>query len=81
MVVQILLLHVIPGSAFAADLTDGMVVTATTGEELTVSVSDSGITFTSPGGVVATVVEADITFCDNRDTPSVVHIIDSVLLP
>lgn len=73
---QILTLHVIEGAVFAGDLTDGMVVPTLSGEELTVGVSDSGVTFTSGGGVVATVVMADIAVCS-----SVVHIIDSVLLP
>ena len=73
---QILTLHVIDGAVFAGDLTDGMVVPTLSGGELTVSVSDEGVTFTSPGGVVSTVVTADVAVCS-----SVVHIIDSVLLP
>lgn len=73
---QILTLHVIEGAVFAGDLTDGMVVPTLSGGELTVSVTDDGITFTSEGGVVSTVVMADIDVCS-----SVVHVIDSVLLP
>lgn len=53
-----------------------MVVPTLSGGELTVGVSDTGVTFTSPAGVVANVVEADIEICN-----SVVHIIDAVLLP
>lgn len=72
----ILLLHGIEGVVFAGDLVDGMVVPTLSGGELTVGVSDTGVTFTSPAGVVANVVEADIEICN-----SVVHIIDAVLLP
>lgn len=73
---QILTLHVIEGAVFAGDLTDGMVVPTLNGGDLIVSVSDDGITFTSEGGVVSTVVMPDIDVCS-----SVVHVIDSVLLP
>lgn len=72
----ILTLHVIDGAVFAGDLTDGMVVTTLSGGELTVGVSDEGVTFTAPSGVVATVSAADIDVCS-----SVVHVIDAVLLP
>lgn len=72
----ILTLHVIDGAVFAGDLTDGMVVPTLSGGELTVGVSDEGVTFTSPSGNVATVAAADIAVCS-----SVVHVIDAVLLP
>eukprot|EP00892_Ulva_mutabilis_P011474 jgi/Ulvmu1/869/UM100_0021.1 len=72
----ILFLHVIEGAVFAGDLVDGMVVPTLNGGDLVVGVTDAGVTFTSAAGVVATVVKADIAVCK-----SVVHIIDSVLLP
>eukprot|EP00892_Ulva_mutabilis_P011463 jgi/Ulvmu1/868/UM100_0020.1 len=73
---SILSLHAIEAVVFAGDLMDGMVVTTLSAGDLVVGITDAGVTFTSPGGVVATVVKADIAVCK-----SVVHIIDSVLLP
>jgi hypothetical protein len=71
----ILPLHVIPSAVLSSDLIDGMVV-ETLGGPLTVSVSNEGVFFTSEAGVKAKVVTADV-LADG----SVVHVIDSVLLP
>jgi uncharacterized surface protein with fasciclin (FAS1) repeats len=71
----VLPLHVIPSAVLSSDLVDGMVV-ETLGGPLTVSLSDEGVFFTSEAGVKAKVVAADV-LADG----SVVHVIDSVLLP
>ena len=74
---QILGIHIIPGTVKAADLTDGGEVSTATGEALTVSTAGGTVTFTAPnGGMTATVTEADIMSCGN-----VVHKIDMVLVP
>lgn len=74
---QILSLHVIPGTYKAGDLTDGLTLETLAGQPLVVGVADGTVTFTAPDmGVAATVTEADIMSCDN-----VVHKIDSVLVP
>eukprot|EP00210_Caulerpa_lentillifera_P002404 g2305.t1 len=73
----VLLLHVVPDVAiFAEDLFDGQELTTVGGGNLTVSVTDDGVTLTSPGGQVATVVTPNIEACD-----AVIHVIDQVLTP
>ena len=74
---QILGLHVIPGTIKAADLTEGQEVETVVGMKLTVSVADGMITFTAPDmGLAAKVTEGDIMACGN-----VLHQIDHVLIP
>jgi uncharacterized surface protein with fasciclin (FAS1) repeats len=68
----ILTYHVVPGEILASDLTDGMTVQAVSGEVLTFSVDETGVSINGS----ATVALADI-MTDN----GVVHVIDSVLLP
>lgn len=72
----VLVYHALPvGPVFAADLTDGAnLPTFNTAANLTVDLSE-GVTFAGVGSS-ASVVTADIEACD-----SVIHIIDSVLLP
>ena len=67
----ILTLHVHGGNVLAADLTDGMMVPTLNGEELTISLTDSG----------AYVNNALITVTDLVADNGVVHVIDAVLLP
>ena len=74
---QILGLHIIPGTFKAADLTDGLEVETLAGMPLTVSLADGTVTFTAPDmGVAAMVTEADVMACGN-----VLHKLDSVLVP
>ena len=74
---QILGLHVIPGTIKAADLTDGGEVETLAGMKLTVGIADGVITFTAPDmGLSAKVTEGDIMACGN-----VLHQIDHVLIP
>eukprot|EP01023_Acetabularia_acetabulum_P063871 TRINITY_DN810_c0_g1_i1.p1 TRINITY_DN810_c0_g1~~TRINITY_DN810_c0_g1_i1.p1 ORF type:complete len:310 (+),score=87.10 TRINITY_DN810_c0_g1_i1:127-930(+) len=72
---NILLYHVIGGAAVkAADLEDGGELTTLVGQALTVDLSD-GVTFVGFGSS-ANVIAADVETCK-----SVVHVIDTVLLP
>ncbi|KAL2641579.1 hypothetical protein R1flu_009166 [Riccia fluitans] len=72
---NILLYHVIPSPVFAKDLQNGATVsTLFKGYNLTVHTT-SGVQFATPVNS-ASVVTADIKVCD-----SVIHIIDTVLLP
>ena len=74
---QILGLHIIPGTFKAADLTDGLEVETLAGMPLTVTLADGKVTFTAPDmGVAAMVTEADVMACGN-----VLHKVDSVLVP
>merc|ERR1719408_1001863 len=67
---DVLLYHVVPAVAFSTDLSDGQVLpTLLEGAELTVDLTD-GV------GSDATVVASDVAAC-----ASVVHVIDTVLLP
>merc|ERR1711920_628972 len=71
---SVLTYHVIDFPVFAADLVDGAEVPTENGASLTVSLAD-GVTFQGIGSS-ANVVTPDVTACE-----SVIHVIDSVLLP
>ena len=72
---NVLLYHVVPAVAFSTDLSDGQVLpTLLEGAELTVDLSD-GVVIDGVGSD-ATVVTPDVAAC-----ASVVHVIDTVLLP
>ena len=74
-VVQILGLHIIPGTFKAADLTDGLEVETLAGMPLTVTLADGKVTFTAPDmGVAAMVTEADAMACGNVLHLSLIHI-------
>lgn len=66
-----LLDHVVVGSVFAADLSDGDTIEALSGRELVVSVDGSTVTV---GG-------ATVTTADNEASNGVAHIVDAVLMP
>jgi uncharacterized surface protein with fasciclin (FAS1) repeats len=68
---QILLYHVVGGTALSTSLTDGQTITTLQGEDITVTIGMNGVMING-----ATVVVADIV-ADN----GVVHVIDAVLLP
>ncbi len=68
---QILLYHVVSGTALSTSLTDGQTITTLQGEDITVTIGMNGVMINN-----ATVVVADIV-ADN----GVVHVIDAVLLP
>jgi transforming growth factor-beta-induced protein len=71
----VLTYHVIPGAAKAADLMDGMTLTTLEGQPLTVSIMDGNVIFSGP------VNNATVLMADIEAGNSVVHVIDSVLLP
>ena len=68
---QILLNHVVSGTALSTDLSDGMMVTTLQGGEVSVSITDGMVMIGN-----ANVIVADI----NADN-GVVHVIDAVLVP
>ena len=68
---QILLYHVVSGTALSTDLTDGMVVATLNGASVTVTIAGSNVIIND-----ALVTVADI-LADN----GVVHVINAVLLP
>ena len=68
---QILLNHVVSGTALSTDLSDGMMVTTLQGGEVSVSITDGMVMIGN-----ATVIVADI----NADN-GVVHVIDAILIP
>ena len=72
----VLTYHVVDGKVMAADLTDGQKVTTLQGEELTVGVSDTGVTVTDASGNTYKVVTADV-----EASNGVIHAIDGVLIP
>ena len=68
---QILLNHVVSGTALSTDLSDGMMIETLQGSEVMVSLTDGVVMIDN-----ATVIVADIT-ADN----GVVHVIDAILQP
>ena len=71
MLTQILLNHVVSGTAMSTDLADGMMITTLQGTEVLVSINDGAVMIGN-----AMVVSADI-IADN----GVVHVIDAILMP
>lgn len=78
LVTDILLYHVVPAVARAADLVDGQILPTLGGQNITVSIKDGSV-YLIPAGddtVRSKVIAADIEG-DN----GVVHLIDTVLFP
>jgi uncharacterized surface protein with fasciclin (FAS1) repeats len=73
---SILTYHVVSGKVMAADLKDGQKVKTVQGEELTVGVSDKGVTVTDASGNTYKVLVADV-----EASNGVIHGIDGVLIP
>ena len=68
---EILQYHVVAGTAMAADLSDGQMITTLIEQDVTVSITEAGVFINN-----AQVTVADVT-ADN----GVVHVIDAVLIP
>jgi len=69
--VDILTYHVVPSQVPSSAVTDGLVATAVNGDDLTFTVSDSGVM----------VNDANVTLADVPASNGVIHVIDKVLLP
>jgi uncharacterized surface protein with fasciclin (FAS1) repeats len=72
----ILTYHVVAAEVFSTDLTDGQVITTVQGENLVVSIDESGVMLTDANDRSVMVITADIDVSNG-----VVHLIDNVLLP
>jgi uncharacterized surface protein with fasciclin (FAS1) repeats len=73
---SILLYHVVSGRYGSSSLSDGMMLKTVQGEELTVHISESGVSIMDAAGNSANVITADADASNGF-----VHIIDSVLMP
>lgn len=71
---DILLYHVVAGTTLSTDLAAGAnIVTAANGDELTITVTDTGVAVGADGAVV--------TLADVPASNGVIHVIDKVLMP
>ena len=68
---DVLTYHVVDGDVMAADLSDGMEVTALNGDTLTITID----------GDTVKVNDATVTTADIVTSNGVIHVIDSVLIP
>ena len=68
---DILLYHVVGGTALSSDLADGQTIATLNGAEVTVTINDEGIFIN----------DAQVTFADIVADNGVVHVIDAVLIP
>ena len=68
---DILLYHVVGGTALSSDLADGQTIATLNGAEVTVTINESGIF----------VNDAQVTVADLVADNGVVHVIDAVLIP
>lgn len=73
---QVLLYHVVDGSALSTDLTDGQEITTLQGGIVTVSIDGETVTLTDGQENTVTVTLADVPANNG-----VIHVIDGVLLP
>lgn len=71
MLVDILTYHVVSGEVMSGDLSDGMMAETVQGNQVSISISDYGVSIDD-----ASVVQADV-----EASNGVIHIIDSVILP
>merc|ERR1712199_75762 len=72
--VSVLTYHIVPAVAYSTDLTDGMVLPTLNGADLVVDLS-SGVMIDGIGS------DASVVIADVPAAMSVVHVIDTVLLP
>jgi len=68
---DILLYHVVGGTALSSDLADGQTIATLNGAEVTVTINDAGIFIN----------DAQVTVADIIADNGVVHVIDAVLIP
>jgi|GEM_PF-33563 len=68
---DILLYHVVAGSAMSGDLSDGQKIETVLGQNITVTITPEGVFIN----------DAQVTVADIEATNGVVHVIDAVLLP
>ena len=73
---SILTYHVINGSVYSSDLSDGLEAATINGATFTVNISDDGVTLSDGMSREITVVATDI-----EGTNGVIHVIDEVILP
>lgn len=71
MLVDILTYHVVAGEVMSGDLSDGMMTETIQGSQISISLSDAGVSINN-----ASVVSADV-----EASNGVVHVIDSVIMP
>lgn len=69
--IDILTYHVVSGEVMSGDLSNGMMAETVQGSQITISVSDDGVT----------VNDATVSTADVEASNGVVHIIDSVMMP
>lgn len=69
--VDILTYHVVAGKVMSGDLSDGMMAETVQGSQVTISISDTGVSVND-----ASVVTADV-----EASNGVVHVIDSIIMP
>ncbi|MCC5907985.1 MAG: fasciclin domain-containing protein [Balneolaceae bacterium] len=69
--IEILTYHVVPGKVMSSDLSDGMTAETVQGTEITISLSNYGVSVDD-----ASVVQADV-----EASNGVVHLIDAVMIP
>ena len=70
--------HVINARVFSTDLSDGVTATTLQGGDITVNISNNGVTLTD---VEPDNADAAVAVFDKKATNGVVHAIDAVLLP
>jgi transforming growth factor-beta-induced protein len=73
---QVLTYHVLPGRAFANDVSKGLVAASVLGQPVKFASSNGGVAITDARGRTAKVVATDI-----QATNGVIHVIDRVILP
>jgi len=73
---QVLTYHVLPGRAFASDVSKGLVAASVLGQPVKFASSNGGVGITDARGRTSTVIATDI-----QATNGVIHVIDTVILP
>jgi transforming growth factor-beta-induced protein len=73
---QVLTYHVLPGRAFANDVSKGLVAASVQGQPVKFASSNGGVAITDARGRTSKVVATDI-----QATNGVIHVIDRVILP